>query len=119
MPLTGRAGNTLLPLSILFLSVNAARGQVTYERLLKASEEPHNWLTYSGDYAGRRHSALDQINASNVQRLEAQWSFQMESRERFETTPLVVDGVMYVTGPSNRAYALGLRGKATRFVLRR
>jgi len=61
-------------------------GQVTYERILNASHEPQNWLTYSGDYKGWRYSALDQINASNVHHLAAQWVFQSASLGQFETT---------------------------------
>jgi alcohol dehydrogenase (cytochrome c) len=99
----------LLLLSILLLSVTPIRGQVTYERLLKASEESHNWLTYSGGYRSHRYSLLKQINTTNVQRLEKQWAFKMESRERFETTPLVIDGTMYITGARNVAYALDAR----------
>jgi alcohol dehydrogenase (cytochrome c) len=98
-------------LLILFIAlrVDPAHAQVTRERLLKASDEPHNWLTYSGDYASRRYSMLKQINKATVERLEKRWSFRMESAERFETTPLVIDGLMYVTGPANRAYALDAR----------
>jgi alcohol dehydrogenase (cytochrome c) len=83
--------------------------QVTYERVLNASREPQNWLTYSGGYKGWRYSTLDQINASNVQHLVTQWVFQSASLGQFETTPLVVDGVLYGTGQDNRAFALDAR----------
>src|SRR5262245_48930121 len=53
----------LLP---LLLAASAASGQVTPERLQNASREPQNWLTYSGDYSGRRFSSLDQISRSNA-----------------------------------------------------
>ncbi len=83
----------------------AAKG-VTYERILKAREEPHNWLTYYGAYDGQRFSPLDQINQGNVHRLKPAWVFQCgsmgmhsgASTYSFETAPIVVDGVMYVTG---------------------
>ena len=75
---------------------------VTYERLLNATEEPQNWLMYSGDYYSQRYSRLDQIDRDSVPRLQLQWAYQLQALDRAETTPLVVDGVMYVTeSPSN------------------
>jgi alcohol dehydrogenase (cytochrome c) len=79
---------------------------VTSDRLLRAGEEPHNWLTYSGTYRSERHSRLTQITPANVGRLELQWIFQSESTEKFEATPLVVDGVMYTVSPPNHLIAL-------------
>jgi alcohol dehydrogenase (cytochrome c) len=80
--------------------------QVTFDRLKNARQEPHNWLTYSGDYAGQRYSPLAQINQANVQHLGVQWIFQTGTAGPFECTPLVVDGIMYVSGLNNRVYAL-------------
>jgi alcohol dehydrogenase (cytochrome c) len=79
---------------------------VTYERILKAREEPQNWLTYYGAYDGQRYSPLDQINTENVKRLAPAWVFQRgpiglhagPSTYSFEAAPIVVDGVMYVSG---------------------
>ncbi len=98
-------------LSLLLASVCArpAWAQVTYERLLKAAQEPHNWLTYSGDYSGRRHSALRQIHTGNVQNLAVQWVFQTNALGKVEVTPLVVDGIMYIAAQDNRVYALDPR----------
>ena len=61
-------------LVLLGASFNAGvvRAQVSSQRLVDAAKEPQNWLTYSGDYAGRRHSALEQIGTSNVGRLRPQ-----------------------------------------------
>ena len=78
---------------------------VTPERLLKAGAEPGNWLTYSGDYRSHHYSSLDQINTTNVTRLKAKWIFQMH-RTKVETTPIVVDGVMYVTRPQSDVIAI-------------
>ena len=86
-----------------------ANAQVTFERLLNASAEPHNWLTYSGTYMSQRHTGLTQIRPSNVGDLELKWVFQAQSLESFETTPLVVDGVMYLTEAPNTALALDAR----------
>src|SRR5579885_2403399 len=79
---------------------------VTYERLLKADQEPGNWLMYSNTYNSWRFSRLDQINTQNVNRLHVKWLFQGRHQEKFETTPLVVDGIMYLTRPENAIYAL-------------
>jgi alcohol dehydrogenase (cytochrome c) len=85
----------------------AAQGlPVPYERLLHADREPGNWLMYSGGYSSWRFSPLDQINTANVKSLRAKWIFQGHSPEKFETTPLVVDGVMYLTRPENDVFAL-------------
>jgi len=78
---------------------------VTYERLLNATKEPGNWLTYSGDYRSHHYSNLDQITVDNVHRLRARWIYQMH-RQKVETTPIVVDGVMYVTRPPSDVIAL-------------
>jgi alcohol dehydrogenase (cytochrome c) len=78
---------------------------ITYERLLKAPEEPGNWLTYSGDYRSHHYSTLKQITAENVHRLRARWIYQMH-KQKVESTPIVVDGVMYVTRPPSDVIAL-------------
>jgi alcohol dehydrogenase (cytochrome c) len=83
--------------------------QVTYERILQASKEPQNWMTYSGSYESWRYSTLDQVNAGNVHSLAAQWVFQGAALGQFETTPLVIDGVLYGTGQDNRAFAVDAR----------
>lgn len=70
---------------------------VTPERLVNAEEEPHNWLMYSGNYKAQRHTRLDQIDRRNVGGLEIAWVYQLAVLDRAETTPLVVDGVMYIT----------------------
>ncbi len=87
---------------------------VTPERLVRARAEPQNWLTYYGAYDGQRYSALDQITAANVARLRPAWVFQYQNlglyaaplTPAFEAAPLVVDGVMYVTGPDGLLWAL-------------
>ncbi len=82
---------------------------VTWERLLNSDAEPQNWLMYSGNHASQRYSRLDQINNSNVGQLEMQWAFQLRALDRAETTPLVVDGVMYVTESPSNVIALDAR----------
>jgi alcohol dehydrogenase (cytochrome c) len=93
----------LILVTVVTLSVPlVSRAQVSSERLLKASEEPRNWLTYSGAYNSQRHSQLRQIGVENVANLEMKWVHQTLSGWSFETSPLVVDGIMYFTqGPNN------------------
>ena len=69
-----------------------------------------NWLTFGGNYTNHRHSPLTQITPDNVNRLMPQWVFQTDiSGSRFETTPLLRDNVLYVTGPLNLAWAIDAR----------
>jgi alcohol dehydrogenase (cytochrome c) len=86
--------------------------QVTAQDLLDGLKHPSRWLTYSGDYSGRRHSPLKQITSDNVHRLAAQWTFQAEGMvigRGFESTPLMMDGVLYITGNNNMAWAIDAR----------
>ncbi len=64
-----------------------------------------NWLSYNGDYTGRRYSALREVHAGNVAQLRAQWVFHASSSSNLEVTPVVVDGIMFITA-ANDAFAL-------------
>jgi len=97
-----------LLLSSFLIAVNAS-GQVTFERLLNSAKEPQNWLTYSGDYAGRRFSGLEEVNTNNAHSLVVKWVYQTAATGKLETTPLVADGVLYATGQDDRAFALDAR----------
>lgn len=81
-------------------------GQLTSQRLRQAESEPQNWLTYSGTYKGWRYSALDQIDRGNVANLRVAWVYQMATTHRIETTPIVADGIMYVSEPPSNVVAL-------------
>ena len=83
--------------------------QLPYERIRNSASEPQNWLTYSGNYFGHRYSPLDQIRDSNVRDLKVLWSYQVTSLQKFETTPIVVDGVMYISEPPSHVTALDTR----------
>jgi alcohol dehydrogenase (cytochrome c) len=96
-----------------------AAAQVPYERILNARREPHNWLTYSGTYDGQRYSTLDQINASNVKRLQVAWVMQSGQLEPTQVSPIVVDGVMYVTEPPNFVRAVDALTGTTIWTYRR
>ncbi len=92
--------------SSLGLLASWAAAQVPFERVAKSQQEPQNWLTYSGGHMSQRHSLLSQITPDNVKNLELQWVFQARSLEKFEATPLVVDGVMYTVQAPNDVIAL-------------
>src|SRR5688500_17706260 len=92
---------------------------ITFRRILDADREPQNWLTYSGNVLGHRHSQLRQITPSNVKNLELAWIWQGRqsawrrvgpdpgsAEEKFEATPLVVDGVLYTVQAPNDVIAL-------------
>src|SRR5215467_8471065 len=78
-----------------------------------AAQQNTNWTTFSGDNTGRRHSTLTQITPQNVSRLVPQWMFQTDvpgfPGRGLENSPLVVDGVAYVTGNNNQAWAIDAR----------
>src|SRR6202035_2672135 len=76
------------------------------DRIVHADKEPQNWLTYSGTTLSQRHSALSQITPENVRNLQLQWVYQARSLEKFEATPLVVDGIMYTVQAPNDLIAL-------------
>ena len=97
---------TLQILALATATVSGSFSQVSTDRLLNAENEPSQWMTYSGTYKSQRFSKLDQINRQNVTQLELKWVFQAESLDKFQSTPLVVDGVMYLTEPPNNVVAI-------------
>lgn len=95
---------------------------VTYQDLLNSFKDPARWITYAGDYTGREHSPLSQINPRNVARLAPKWTFQTDlpvTGRGFETHPLLLDGVLYVTGINDNAWALDARTGRTIWHYRR
>jgi len=96
----------LLIIAASFSCVQTSRAQISFDRILDANKEPENWLTYSGTILGQRHSLLNQITPANVKSLELQWIYQARSLQKFEATPLVVDGVMYTVQAPNDVIAL-------------
>lgn len=91
---------------LLALCAGSLLAQVTSNDLLHAAQHPQDWLTYSGTYFSQRYSTLDQISRTNISNLEQKWIFQARSLEKFEATPLVVDGVMYTVQAPNDIVAL-------------
>jgi len=80
--------------------------------LRNAALDTVNWLTYAQSYSAQRYSPLSQVNKDNVDRLNVDWVFQFEQtadRAKMECSPIVVDGIMYITGAANHIYALDAR----------
>ena len=80
--------------------------QVDDTRLAHPEREPQNWITHGGDWNERRFSSLTQINTQNVRQLKPAWYFDYDTTRGQESTPLVVEGVMYVTTAWSKVYAL-------------
>jgi len=80
---------------------------VTHEDMIIAPVAA-NWPSYNGDYTGRRFTSLSQITPSNVDQLRAQWVFHAAKSDSLEVTPVVVNGVMFIT-VANDAYAVDAR----------
>jgi alcohol dehydrogenase (cytochrome c) len=83
-----------------------AWAQITPERIRNADREPGNWLTYSRTYNGQRYSALTEITTANVGRLQAAWTYQIQQAGKFSTSPIVIDGILYITEPGGEVVAL-------------
>ncbi len=75
-------------------------------RIVAADDEPGNWMTYGRTYSEQRFSPLQQINADNVNGLGLAWSFDLDTDRGQETTPIIVDGVMYITTAWSKVKAL-------------
>lgn len=93
-------------------------GMVPYERLVEARNDSSNWLMYSGAYDGQRYSLLADLDRTNVGRLTQKWVYSIDTPYPIETTPLVVDGVMYLTRPPNEIVALDAETGEERWVFK-
>ena len=81
-------------------------GVVTQDMLNRAAGDANNFLHTNGNYEQTRYYPASQINTSNVKDLRPAWIFQTEIVESMETTPIVVNGIMYVTTSFSHVYAL-------------
>src|SRR5829696_7751961 len=99
--------------SVTLAAQHSGAPQVTPQDLLDGLKDPTKWLTYSGTYDGHRHSPLTQITPGNVSQLTAQWTFQTGVLGSFQATPIVIDGVIYITGFNNTAFAIDARSGRT------
>tara|TARA_R110002073_G_scaffold85978_11_gene204270 strand:- start:1568 stop:3694 length:2127 start_codon:yes stop_codon:yes gene_type:complete len=103
-------------LSLMALALTACGAEKTTQdmtvatvdaaRILAADQEPQNWLSHGRTYDEQRYSPLDQITDKNVGDLGLAWHYDFDTHRGLEATPIVVDGVMYVTGSWSRVYAL-------------
>ncbi len=93
-------------LVLLLATAQAGAAGVSAERIVNAAAEPGNWLTYSGNYNGQRHSPLSQIHPGNVAGLKPVWVYQSREAGKLETSPIVIDGVLYLTEKPHIATAL-------------
>ncbi len=110
-------------LAFLLLAAGCSRQQadragapaVDDARLCAAASEPQSWLTHGGTYAEAHYSALERIDTDNVAQLGLAWSFDLETERGVQATPLVADGVLYVTAPWSVVYALDAATGALRW----
>ncbi len=82
---------------------------VTQDLLSRAASDGNNYLHSNGDYLQNRYYPNRQINVGNVAKLRPAWIFQTEVKESLETSPIIVNGVMFVTTSFNHVYALDAR----------
>ena len=106
----GRIALLVTPLGAVALAQQVPPPQVAIQEVIDGLKpDGSRWLTFGGNYANHRFSPLAQITPENVTRLQPQWTFQTATLGNFETTTLVRDNVLYVTGPQNMAWALDAR----------
>ncbi|MCK1315467.1 PQQ-dependent dehydrogenase, methanol/ethanol family [Bradyrhizobium sp. 23] len=86
------------PVGVTVRPVDAAR-------MSNAAQEPGSWLNVGGTYAETHYSPLDQVNASNIQRLKLAWSGEFDTSRGQEATPLMIDGVLYTSTAWSKVYA--------------
>ncbi len=91
---------------IAFVCTSGVAAEIDYERIIDADSEPQNWLTYNGGYDSQRFSGLKQINQKNVSNLKLQWVLQNQVFGAWQSNPIVVDGIMYITQRPNDIMAL-------------
>ena len=94
--------------SILLLTAAASlSGQVTFDQIRTGAAA--DWLTYQGSPQGHRHSSLKQIDRSNAARLQPLWVYQIDKTDKFETSPIVSNGIMYISEPPSDVTAIDTR----------
>ena len=109
--------NFLLIINLLLF--NCKNQEKDYEALIKSAvkkidnntianvkSDDKNWLTYGKDFSEKRFSTLKQISKENINDLGLSWSLNLQTKRGLEATPLVVDGIMFVTGPWSKVFAI-------------
>jgi len=89
--------------------IKSVTHEVSDERLVNANATPGDWLSYGRNYSEDRYSPLNQITKANISSLGLAWSLNLETIRGIEATPLVVDGIMYLSGPWSVVYAIDAR----------
>jgi len=89
--------------------INYVTTQVDNARLLNADATPGDWLSYGRNYNEDRYSSLHQITKDNIKTLGLAWSINLGTSRGIEATPLVVDGIMYLSGPWSIVFAIDAR----------
>ncbi|MEY4640857.1 MAG: hypothetical protein RLZZ227_851 [Pseudomonadota bacterium] len=98
---------TALAFALGSLSAQAqSPAAVTAERLLNADADRGNWLSYGRTYSEQRFSPLDQINDTNIDQLGLAWFMDLPTNQNVESTPLVIDGILYLTLPWSEVRAI-------------
>jgi len=105
----GGLGRALVAGVVVAVSSGLAAAEVDDARLRAAAVDNGNWLTYGRDYANQRFSPLARIDRGNVDRLVPAWVYQSGVASTFQATPIVVDGVIYVSLPFNHVVAIDAR----------
>lgn len=104
LPILALATSTLALASCGLM--NDTAGDVTEARLLDAENDPDNWLNHGRTYAEQRYSPLEDINDSNIGDLSLAWAVELDTNRGQEATPIVVDGVMYISTAWSKVMAV-------------
>lgn len=102
------------PFFVFTFFITSVFAQTSYEQLLADEQNGDDWLSYSGGYKSERFSPLAQINPANVSQMKVMWAYQMQAAGIAgaglqETTPLVANGIMYLTEAPSSVTALDAR----------
>jgi quinohemoprotein ethanol dehydrogenase len=89
--------------------IRQVTSQINDNYLANADNFPENWVSYGRNYAEDRYSALNQINKENIRQLSLKWAFNLGTRRGIEATPLVVDGIMFLTSNWSVVHAINAR----------
>ena len=81
-------------------------GDINTQRIINADKEPQNWLSHGRDYNEQRYSPLNKINKNTINKLELEWSVDMDTTRGLEATPIVDNGIMFVTSAWSIIYAI-------------
>jgi PQQ-dependent dehydrogenase (methanol/ethanol family) len=94
-----------IPVVDMEQKIRAITATVNKERIMKADEEPGNWLAHGRTYDEKRFSPLTAINDENISELGLAWYFDTQTNRGLEASPIVVDGIMYTTGSWSIVFA--------------